>query len=112
MARRMRPVAPSPGVVAGGSITSGEGSLGGAAKGVGRGCNAEVREDERRDVDDAAGGAVDADREQRHLAVAGNERAVRAAADVIAAAEISELEALCRGDQHLTGVRVRERSPG
>ena len=111
---------PWPVVVAGGSITGarvaarGGGRSGSAAERVGRGPDAEMGEDERRDVDDARASAspVDADREERHLGVAGNERAVRAAADVVPAAEVGELVALGGRDEHLARVRVRERRPG
>ena len=54
---------------------------------------------------------VDADRQQRHERVAGDERAVAAAARVVAAAEVGELPALRRRDEQLAGVRVRERRP-
>jgi len=45
-----------------------------------------MTEHERRHVDDAPRGAVDADGEERHLGVAGEQGAVRAAAEVMAAA--------------------------
>src|SRR5829696_6810610 len=41
--------------------------------------------------------------------VAVQQRAVRAAARVVAAAEIGELDAPRRGDEHVAGVRARER---
>ena len=40
-----------------------------------------------------------------------HERAVAAAAGVVAAAEVGELDALRRRDEQLAGVRVRERGP-
>ena len=55
------------------------------------------------------GGRLDPDREERDERVAGDERAVAAAAQVVAAAEVGELPALCHGDEQLAGVRVRER---
>ena len=56
--------------------------------------------------------ALDADGEERHLGVADDERAVRAAADVMAAAEVGELVSLRGRDEDVAGIRVRERSPG
>ena len=55
-------------VVAGGSITSGEvsGSCGATQRVRGR-HDAEMSEDERCDVDDAPGRALDVDQQQRHL---------------------------------------------
>ena len=78
---------------------------------VRRRADPEVRERGRREVDDRAGSRVDADRHHRHLGVARDERAVAAAAGVVAAAEVGELAARGRGDEHLAGVRVRERRP-
>ena len=54
---------------------------------------------------------LDADGEQRHDRVALDERAVAAAAGVVAPAEIGELPARRRRDEQLAGVRVREREP-
>ena len=71
--------------------------------------DAEVREHRRRDLGDARGLGVDADVSSGHERVAGDERAVAAAARVVAAAEVGELPALRRRDEQLAGVRVRER---
>src|SRR5205823_1518224 len=73
------------------------------------GLHAEVLEHERCEIDDAARLALDADREQRHLGIAGAERAVAAAAEVMAPTEIDELEAGSRRDEEIAGIRVRER---
>src|SRR3989440_2278876 len=76
---------------------------------VPRRLQAEVLEHGRRDVDDAAGQALEPDHEHRHDRVAGVDRAVAPAAGVVATAEIGELEAGRGRDEHLAGVRVRER---
>ena len=55
---------------------------------------------------------VDADGQHRHLRVAGEQRAVAAAAAVVAAGEVGELPAGRGGDEHVAGVRVREGGPG
>src|SRR6187549_4090231 len=55
--------------------------------------DAEVREDERGDAGNAVGRRVDADRQHRYERVAGDEGAVTAAAEVVAAAEVDELDA-------------------
>src|SRR6478735_3169638 len=104
---------PWPEVVAGGSITFGEGSGScGATQCVRGRHDTEMREDEGCDVDDAPGRALDVDEQERHLRVAGDERAVRATSDMVAAAEIGELVALRRRDEDLAGVRVRKSCPG
>ena len=56
--------------------------------------------------------AFDVDEEQRNLGIARDQGAMRAAADVIPAAEVGELVALGRRDEDLAGVRVRECRPG
>ncbi len=72
--------------------------------------DAEVVEHERRDVGDRGRrGAVEPDREHRDLGVAREQRAVAAAAGVMAAAEIGELAARRGRDEHVAGVRVRQR---
>src|SRR5262249_26748714 len=47
-----------------------------------------------------------------HLAVGQAERAVRAAREVMSPAEVGELDALDRRDEHVARVRVRQRRPG
>src|SRR4051812_28293777 len=69
----------------------------------------EVRERGRRDVGDARDLRVDADRQHRDDRIARDERAVAAAAGVVAPTEIGELPACRRGDEQLAGVRIVER---
>src|SRR5581483_8330179 len=71
----------------------------------------EVRQDERRDADDAFGGRREPDREHRDERVAGRERAVAAAADVVPAAQVDELPPGRRRDEHVARVRVPQRGP-
>ena len=67
-------------------------------------------EDGGRHLGDAGRrGRVDADGEERDERVAGDERAVAAAAEVVAASEVGELPPLRGRDEQLAGVRVRER---
>ena len=84
----------------------------GAAERIRGSSDTEMREDERCQVDDARGRALDTDEEQRHLRVARHERAVGAAADVVSPTQIGELVSLGSGDEDLAGVRVPERRPG
>src|SRR5207244_131431 len=65
----------------------------------------------RGHLGDPRGRRVDADGEQRHDRVALHERAVAAAAGVMAAAYVHELPAFGGRDEELTRVRVRERGP-
>src|SRR5919202_6931911 len=74
--------------------------------------DAEVLEDRGRDLDDAAGKALESDREHRHERVARGERAVAAPAEVVPAAEVRELEAGRGRDEHVAGARVPKRAPG
>src|SRR5215207_7673915 len=71
--------------------------------------DAEVREHERGDAGDAVGRRVEADRQHRDERVGGRERAVAAAAEVVPPAEVDELDARRRRDEHLPRVPVRER---
>src|SRR5690349_23416571 len=73
--------------------------------------DAEMRECGRHHVGDAADGSIDADRQHRNDGVALDERAVAAAARMVAAADVGELPAGRGGDEQLTGIRVRERRP-
>src|SRR3954453_6995407 len=68
----------------------------------------EVREHGRSDVRDPVQLGLEPDGHDRHERVARDERAVAAAARVVAAAQIGELPALRGGDEKLAGVRVRE----
>ena len=65
--------------------------------------------DARLDAGDRARAAVEADGEHRHLGVGRLERAVAAAAHVVAAREVEELPAGRGRDEHLAGVRVAQR---
>ena len=65
----------------------------------------------RHHVGDARRRRVDADGEDRRDRVALDERAVAAAARVVAAAEVGELPALGRGHEQLACVRIGERGP-
>src|SRR5581483_10856083 len=78
---------------------------------IGGDAHAEEIADGRRDIRDAANVGIHSDREQRHGRVAGDERAVAAAARMVAAAEIGELPAFRGRDEQLARVRVRERGP-
>src|SRR5437763_13932850 len=74
--------------------------------------DAEVLEHGGSDVRDPVQLRPDADREERDDGVAGDQRAVAAAASMMAAAEVDELPSLRRRDEHLARVRVRERRAG
>ena len=67
--------------------------------GVSGALDAEVRERERREVDDPARLGVEADGQDRHLGVAGLERPVAAAAEVAAAGQVGQLDPERRRDQ-------------
>src|SRR5579862_3560121 len=71
--------------------------------------DSEVVEHGRRHVGDPERQGVDTDGEKRDEGVAGDERAVAAAADVMLPAEVGELPALRGGDEQLAGVGIRER---
>src|SRR5215204_6831194 len=77
--------------------------------GIRRSLDPEVPEDERRDAGDLPRRFLGAHGEHGDERVAVQQRAVRAAARVVAAAEIGELDAPRRGDEHVAGVRARER---
>ena len=66
----------------------------------------------RRDVDDPRRRGAQPNREHRHFRVAELERAVAAAADVVAAAQVGELDTGRGRDDQVARVRVRERGPG
>src|SRR6476619_4850554 len=72
----------------------------------------EVLGDGALDAGDRRGRRPEPDRQHRHLGVGGLERAVAAAAEVVAAGEVEELPARRRGDEHLAGVRVAHRGRG
>src|SRR5262245_44121745 len=55
---------------------------------------------------------VEARRDERHRRVAGDERAVAPAAEVMPAAPVDQLPALGRRDEHVSGGRSGERAPG
>src|SRR5438094_7103895 len=75
--------------------------------------DAEVLDRQRGDVDDPPRNAVPKpDGQHGDLRVAELERAVAAAAEVAAPREVGELDTGGRGDDQLTRVRVRERTPG
>src|SRR5260370_15508514 len=65
-----------------------------------------------RDLGGARRPGVDPDGNRGDERMAGEGRAVTAAAGVMPAAEIRELPAVRSGDEQLAGVRIRERRPG
>src|SRR5688572_15670389 len=77
---------------------------------------AKVPQGDRRQVGDRRLGPerrrVEAGRDQRNRRVAGDERAVAPAAEMVPAAPVDELPALGRRDQHVSGGRGGERPPG
>jgi hypothetical protein len=75
------------------------------------GVDAEMAEHRRCDVDNRPDRRVHADGDDRDLRVAGCERSVRAAAEVMTSAEVGELPPLRGGDEDVAGVRRRERRP-
>src|SRR3954453_12421403 len=76
-----------------------------------RGCDTEMREHGRRHLRDPRGRRLDADGEERAARAPLAERAVAAAARVMAAADVHELPAFGGGDEELARIRVRERGP-
>src|SRR3954462_8231594 len=67
--------------------------------------DAEVAHDRLLDPGDRFGRRAEPDREHRDDRGRGLERAVAAAAEVVATGEVVELPAGCGGHEHLTGVR-------
>src|SRR5213592_2513876 len=73
---------------------------------------AELSKHEGRDVDDPRGHTPEPDGEHRNLGVAELERAVAASADVMAPAEVGELDPGGGRDDEVACVRVGQRAPG
>src|SRR4249919_2614444 len=90
---------------------SSSGCIGGALPSARADTEVSVREG--REIDDPLRDRpLEADRQDRHLGVAGLERAVAAAPEMAVSGEVGELEAHRRRDDHLAGVRIRKRAPG
>src|SRR5436309_913248 len=75
--------------------------------------DAEMPQRERSQVrDPPRDRPLDADRQDRNLGVRRIKRTVAAAAQMAAAGKIEELDPRRRRDEHVAGVRIRERTPG
>src|SRR4029077_7071233 len=74
--------------------------------------DAEVLERERRQVRDAPRRGAEANRQERHLRVREGEGTMAAAAEMAAAGEVGELDAVACGDEELARIRIVERRPG
>ena len=79
--------------------------------GVGGRRHTEVPKYRRGDLHDGLRSRIDPDRQHRDLGVATPQGAVTPTAGVMAAGQIGELESRGGGDDHLTRVRIVQRSP-